>query len=632
MYNWPMARRTRWILMLLGLAGLGLCVGLGWWAARSPWGARAAAWVISPTPTPLPTWTPLPTLTPPPTRQPPVRLDTATPAAPPTVSPQEANRLRLAMDPGGGVVIDPAWVALNNHANGLQIVEETLPGLTRINEQTAQLEPGIAQAWNVSPDGLVYTFFLRGDVAWVRWDAGRNQAFPVEDCNGQQRFLRAEDFRYGILRTLKADTRSEAASLLVNLIEGADLYRQGVVEEDYPRIKVLDDLTLEVRFTEPGSHYALLMGLAMVRAQPRWLIEGDDCHNAYPQQWTEAAYFQSYGPYLLKEWVPNTRITLIENPYWPGQDNIPKPRISQLEWTAMDGQAALAAYQRGEMDVVSVPPDAVAAVRADPELNAQVGSAPELCTTYLAFNSQAAVVKDRRVRRALSLAVDRPALTARFLDGLADPAFWFSTPGLVGAPASPEMFPDLGVRFDPQAAQDELAGYLREFALQPEGVDLTLTFPEGETQRKIAEGLAEQWQQVLGVRVKLDEKPLKDFRAAVAGVPAPQMWRGLHCYQYPDANDFIKEEFGIGGAVNPNFTGIQYYNPVFENALSQAARELDGLRRMEAFAAAEHVLVDEDAVVIPLFWHKRTMLTQPYVWRTLSVIGGLEHFEKWGFQ
>ena len=70
MYNWPMARRTRWILVLLGLAGLGLCVGLGWWAARSPWGARAAAWVISPTPTPLPTWTPLPTQTPTPTPDP----------------------------------------------------------------------------------------------------------------------------------------------------------------------------------------------------------------------------------------------------------------------------------------------------------------------------------------------------------------------------------------------------------------------------------------------------------------------------------------------------------------------------------------------------------------------------------
>ncbi len=163
-------------------------------------------------------------------------------------------------------------------------------------------------------------------------------------------------------------------------------------------------------------------------AEPSWMIEerGD--------KWTETGFFQSYGPYTLKEWVHDSYITLVANPFWPGIDSVPQPKIQEVTWLMLDASPAMAEYESGNIESVAVPLADMDRVKADPELSAQLVVAPNFCTYYYGFNTTAPVVDDVRVRRALSMAIDRQSLIDNVLKGGQEPAQWFSRPGLAGAP------------------------------------------------------------------------------------------------------------------------------------------------------------------------------------------------------
>src|SRR5258708_14306865 len=95
------------------------------------------------------------------------------------------------------------------------------------------------------------------------------------------------------------------------------------------------------------------MGVA--HAQPKWIIEGDDCTTARADRWTETGIFQGYGPFTLKEWVHDSSLTLIKNPFWPGSDAIPQAKIDEVVGSMLDEQPAFAEYEAGNLDTAGVP-------------------------------------------------------------------------------------------------------------------------------------------------------------------------------------------------------------------------------------------------------------------------------------
>jgi oligopeptide transport system substrate-binding protein len=322
----------------------------------------------------------------------------------------------------------------------------------------------------------------------------------------------------------------------------------------------------------------------------------------------------------------------VKNPFWPGTDEIPVPKIEEITGLMLDASPAMAEYESGNVDFVAVPLADMDRVKADPVLSKELYIAPNLCTYYYGFNTSAPVVDDVRVRRALSMAVDRQSLIDNVLKGEQVPAQWFSRPGLAGSPTL-EDHPDLGVKYDPEAAKAELQGYLDEMGVAAADLDLTLMFNTSEGHQRIAEAIQQMWKDNLGVEVKLVNQEWGVYLDTIKGLETPQIWRLGWCLDYADANNFIREVFGKNGGANP-FTdgkpsgGIFYDNPEFFDGLLAAAREQDPVKRVDEYAALEETLNVTDAAIIPIYWYTTVSVTRPYVTRTYSS-GGHQAFEKW---
>jgi oligopeptide transport system substrate-binding protein len=570
--------------------------------------------------------TPPVVLTAAPTARPASTGGAALPARAPTAASPGAKLLRLNFGPGDVPTIDPA---LANDASSIQIAEETTVGLSRQDETTSQAEPGMAESWDVSPDGKVYTFHLRGDVPWVRHDGA--QVVKVQDCTGLDRVVTAHDFEYGILRALNPKTESARAFVLAQAIQGAGPFKEGVAADPATvGVKALDDRTLQVTFVEPAAYNALIIGMWMAHAQPKWVIEGDDCTEARGDRWIEPGFFQSYGPYALHRWVHESSISLVKNPFWPGSDAIPRPKIEEIVWSMLDEEAALARYEAGEMESTTVPSADLDRVRADPRLSAEFTVAPTACTYYYGFNTKAPYVQDPRVRRALSMAIDRRALSENVTGGGEESARWFARPGLAGAPTLADH-PTLGVTFDPAKANAELDSFLAEKGLTREKLDLTISHIDASSHQKIAEAIRAMWKEQLGLDVKLASQEWEPFVAAIRDPKStPQIFGLGWCMDYADANNFDRDFAARGGSGNPEAGGgLNWQNRQYEKLVVQAARELDPRERADLYAQAEEILVQGDAVMAPIHWYTHLTVTKPYVRRSHAVVEGLEHVEKW---
>jgi len=299
----------------------------------------------------------------------------------------------------------------------------------------------------------------------------------------------------------------------------------------------------------------------------------------------------------------------------------------------LDEPAQLAEYEAGNADMVSSPPlSDLDRIKADPVLSKELSVSPQFCTYYYGFNTKAPVVDDVRVRRALSMAVDRQSLIDNVLKGGQEPAQWFDRPGLAGAPTMDDH-PDLGIKYDPDAAKTELQGYLDEKGLTADQVNLTLMFNTSAGHQRIAEAIQQMWKDTLGVTVQLANQDFAVFLKTTNGADTPQIFRSGWCQDYPDANNFDREVFSIGGAYNPFGSekpgGVGWTNDTFEQLVVDAARETDPVKRVELYAQAEDLLVNTDAVMAPIYWYTSVGVTKPYITRTFSVLGGLNHYEKW---
>jgi oligopeptide transport system substrate-binding protein len=539
--------------------------------------------------------------------------------ATPPPAPAGPKTLRLAWGPGDIPTIDPALAV---DVISIQIIEETTVGLVRQDETNAQVDLGMATEHQVSDDGLVHTFKLLNDVPWVRYDG--QQVVKVPDCEGKDRVVTANDFAYGILRTLNPATASDYAYVLTPVIAGAKEFNEGTITDTAKvGVQAVDPTTLVITTTTPAVYNLNILGLWVAHAQPKWLIEGDDCTQARGERWTETGFFQGYGPYTLKEWVHDASLALVKNPFWPGTDSVPVATIDEVNWTFLDTTPAFAEFEAGNLDVAGVPLGDMDRIKADPQYKNWLDSTPTLGTEFYAFNTKLAPTDDPRVRQALSLAIDRQSLVENVNKGSGTPAQWFTNPGAAGAP-QPDKYPDLGVKYDPAKAKELMDAYLAEKGTTADKLNIVLMFNTSEAHKQRAEAVQQMWKDTLGVSVQLANQEWKVYLQQ-RREGNENIYRGSWVQDYPDANNFLWDVFGPGGGYADV---VDWQDDKFNELLTTAAQETDPAKRMALYADAEKILVNEQAVVAPLYWYSTPTLYRPNVKYPKSITG-YDHYEKW---
>lgn len=544
--------------------------------------------------------------------------------------------------------LDPA-LATDTSSN--QIIQLVFMGLTMQNEETGDVMNAIAtdmKKSDVAEDGsITYTYTLRNDIPWVRWNAETEEVEPVVDCDGNVRFLTAHDYEYAIKRAADPATASDYAFMVTDYVKGGAAFFAGEegTSRDDVAVKALDDVTLEITWVAEFAANNMIAGLWTYVAVPSWVIDGDEACDLEPAAdlWATIENINTYGPYAAKEWVHDDSFTVIKNPYWPADvEGIPQAQIEEVVFRILDSSAALAEFEAGNLTGVNdIPTSELDRIKADPELSKTLSIGEDMCTYYYGFNTTAKFMDDARVRRALSMAIDRKSIVENVTKAGQVPAQWFSRPGLVGAPTL-EEYPDLGIKYDPETAKDLLEDYMKDKGIKdPMDITIEIVHNTSENHAKIAVAIQQMWKDTLGIDAIVSNQEWAVYLKSIRSKDTPQVYRMGWCQDYMDAASFLNDDISSGGSQNPTVDGLagseptgglMWYNEEYEKLIDEAQTLSETADRLKLYADAEQILVYDDAAMAPLYWYTRPQLSSTDVNRTYSILGGKENFYKWSMK
>jgi oligopeptide transport system substrate-binding protein len=450
--------------------------------------------------------------------------------------------------------LDPAVVTgVPEH----RILSNLFEGLTTADPRDLSPKPGMAASWTLSKDGLVYTFKLRD----ATWTDGR----PVT----------AQDFVFAWERVLNPKSGAKYAQHLFYLKNGEAYNKGGVTDFSQVGVKAMDAKTLQVTLKSPTAYFLDVTGFYTLYPVPRWAID------AHGKDWVKPGKIVSNGPFKLVSWVPQKELVLEKNPqHW----DAPSVKLQKVIFLPTDDiNTAYKQFLGGDSDwIPTVPPPQIDAAKTKPEYYVS----PYLGTYYFRFNVTKSPVSDVRVRKALSLAVDRESLTKFVTKAGEVPYSSFVPAGLRGY-ESPR-----GLGFDPAAAKQLLAE-----AGFPEGKGFPKTellYNTSDLHRVITQAVQQMWKEHLGIQVDLVNVEWKVYLARQSSLDY-QISRAGWIGDYVDPNTFL-EMWKTGGGNNQ--TG--WSSKRFDELMDQAARLVNAKDRMQAMQDAEKILLDE-APVLPLF-------------------------------
>jgi oligopeptide transport system substrate-binding protein len=418
----------------------------------------------------------------------------------------------------------------------INYIENLFVHLTNVDLATNEVVPEAATAWTVSDDGLTYTFTIRTDIPWVKYNPVTGETTQEVDEEGNPRFVTAGDFEYGIKRACDPEIGSYYSSVIAPQVKGcADvLFADEVTPEMFDAIGVtaVDDATLVIELEFPASFFLTMTPMWTLAATPAWAID------EHGEDWIEAGNIVTNGRYVLAEWVHNVRRISLRNPLMPadmlGTGNIERIIVNVVP----DTSTGYALWLNGEVESAGIPDEELEAHLAQfPDETSQIA---DLAVFYIAFRMTKAPFDNVHVRRAFGAAFDRELYIETVRQGQGLPMKHFAPPGIFGAPPIDEV----GVGFDPAYAQAEMeaAGY-------PgcEGFpQVTLLGYSGQSTLNWIEFAAAQWEEHLGcdpANIILEQQPFAELLAATAAETpdedAPHMWTLGWGPDYADENNWV---------------------------------------------------------------------------------------------
>ncbi len=495
-------------------------------------------------------------------------------------------------------------------------------GLTGFDVDGVTTIPELATKWEVSADGTVYTFHMRNDVKWVRYNPATDQVEEEKDEDGNVRMVTAHDVVYGVKRTLNPNTASDYAYVLY-IIKGAEAFNtadpKALSEEEFKAledavgVKAVDDYTVEYTLEHAAGYFPAIAGMWVARPMPQWNIE------AYGDRWTEAGLMVSNGPYALKEWAHGAHLTFVKNPFWPDWD---KPGMGNIEViqgpVIMEASTGMAMYEAGEIDYLGDPgwgpplPD-IDRIKADPVLSKEFKIHPFLCTYYYGFVHTKPPMDNVLVRKAFAAAIDRKSLIENVTKGEQKPAHTFVCPGIFGNAADDTTIAPYLLDYEEglKKAKEWIAeaGYP-----EGEGLDLILMHNVSEAHARIAQAIQAMWKEAFPkAKITIETQEwkvyLKTLLPESPDEEKPHIYRIGWCADYPDANNWLNEVFNPKSSQNY----AKYNNPKFTELIEKAEVEQDPEVRKRLYNEAERVFIDEDMAIAPIYYYTRLTLDKPYI-------------------
>ncbi|MEA1650089.1 peptide ABC transporter substrate-binding protein [Nitrospirillum sp. BR 11164] len=509
-------------------------------------------------------------------------------AAPSGTVPSGAGAAKTLVRSIGGatVTLDPQRADLSSES---LVIDDLLEGLLAPDGRGGA-RPALAESWTVSPDGRIYTFKLRADAKW-------SDGTPIT----------ADDFVFSWRRLADPRTAAPYAYYMWIVVNGEAIAKGTIKDVNRLGVTALDATTFQVELVRPTAYF-----LAMLQHQALFAVQKASVQ-AYGDAFTEPGHYVSSGAYVLAENVPRDHLTLVRNPAYYDQAKVPIAVVRDLPLE--DRTAEMRLFRDGQVQTTyELPIDQVAWARS--ALKEAFVSGDTYDTYFLSFNLRNEPWKTSpALREALTLAVDREALATRVLGG--EQAAYSYVPRLASGPGVTGYEPGWPAWRDQSQAERErrARGLLAEAGYGPKSAHggktlppISLLFPRGANWQAVAEAVARQWHDVLGVEVRLDAQ---DFRVVAAQSNAKTFkdvvfasWIG----DYPDANSFLALMRADAGQENY----ASYRNPLFDALMEEANGEPDPGRRAGLLRRAERLMMD-DTPVIPLFHKTMRRLVSPRV-------------------
>ena len=441
-------------------------------------------------------------------------------------------------------------------------------GLVGRNPEGKGVVPGAAESWDISDDGLTYTFALRKDATW-------SDGTPI-DANGY-----VDTWMYRLRNT-------EEKPVALFVIKGAESYFEEGGSPESVAIRAIDDYTFRFELDRPVPWMLSNLVWASFSLLPLHAME------VHGDAWADPGHIVCSGAFVIDEWVEGDRLVVRRSDTYWDRDNVHLGKVTYLFLD--DPEAALEMFQAGEIDWTTDPPD--------DRVTSLLGTSyarynPAGASYYYFFNTQRSPLDDPRVRRALSMAVDRTELVSKVSGGLGYPAHRVTPP----LPAYPN---EQVIPFDAELAARLLAD--AGFANGDGFPELAITYNDRPHHAAVAEFIAAEWEERLGIttefrQVSVDEwreigKTNDDFymlRSGWIGGPDPYTYLSHHT---------TDDEMNRSGMSNREYDSL----------LDETNRMQDGPPRYELFRKAEKILIAEEAAVLPLYFYMYTNLIDTEKW------------------
>jgi oligopeptide transport system substrate-binding protein len=458
------------------------------------------------------------------------------------------------------------------------ILMSLLEGLVAEDPVDLHPVPGVAESWESSPDGKIWTFHLRKNAKW---------------SNGEP--VTARDFFESYKRILSPGLASEY-SYMHYIVHNAQAYNEGKIKDfNQTGYKVLDDYTLQVTLDNSTPYFlSLLMHHSWYPVHLPTVAKYGDPYTR-GSKWTRPGRFVGNGSFVLTQWRVNDVVAVEKSPTYWDRDRV---RLKGIRFYPIESDdTEERAFRAGQLHITETLP--LSKIRPyEKEHPEFLHIIPYLGTYFYRLNVTKPPLNDKRVRQALAMAIDRESLVKDVTKGGQLPALSMTPPGTAGYTSRAQLSEDISKAKKLLAE----AGY-------PDGKGfpkVELLYNTAEAHRTIAEAIQQMWKTRLGVEVQLVNQEWKVYLDSQRTMNY-QICRFAWIADYVDPNSFLDMWLTNGGN---NQTG--WSNAEYDRLIAEAARTTDLKARLEVFQKAEAILLDE-LPVIPAYFYTRVHLNRPEV-------------------